>query len=230
MSRYDLKNSKDWYDPGSLELMYRLANEFGASFLSSTVSRLVIDANRRLQTKVSKKDTFYSCALKRDVLVEDEHGERLVPIPFNRRHYSAIEERRRWNDFVKPYLKRGTEMAQALYRRHGCVLLIQVHSFYVSYNGKIRTVDIDVISDTARPLLENFLSCMHGETSLMIGDNQPWSMKDADGGIFDELQRKEGHIVFGIDVNNKHLKTSSSIKKITRIIANALRKSGILNV
>lgn len=229
MSRYDLKYSKDWYDPGSLDLMRLLADEFDASFLISTVSRLVIDANRRLQSKISDKDTFYSCALKRDVLIEDEYGERLVPIPFNRRHYSIAEERRRWNDFVKPYLERGTEMAQALYRRHGRVLLIQMHSFYPSYNGKVRTVDIDIISDTARPLFENFLSCMRTKTPLTIGDNQPWSMKDADGGIFDELQRKERHIVFGIDVNNKHLKTPSSIKKIARIIAGALRKSGILD-
>lgn len=229
MSRYDLQHSKDWHDPDSLELMRLLADTFGASFLASTVSRLVIDANRRLQTAVSSKDTFYSCALKRDVLVEDEQGERLEPIPFNRTHYSIAEERRRWNNFVKPYLVRGTEMANTLYQRHGRVLLIQIHSFYPFYNGRVRTIDIDVISDTARPLLNDFLHYLYKETSLAIGDNQPWSMKDADGGIFDELQRKEGHIVFGIDVNNKHLKTSSSIKKIARIIAGALRKSDIFD-
>lgn len=222
LSAYQLRHSKDWNDPGALELAKEFVRRFDASFLYSSVSRLVIDANRRLDAHTDKSDTFYSCALKRDLLIEDVEGERLIPIPGNRDVNGFREERRRWTKYVEPYQKMGERMSGSLIAIHGRTIVIQIHSFYPSYNGIARTVDIDIVSDTARDALEPIFSVLQNQQSYRIGDNHPWGMKDVDGGIFDSLQRKKNILVFGIDVNNKHLSDDVGIHSIAALIGRAI--------
>ena len=219
----DLKNSKDWNDPGSYDLMRLLAEHFQASFLTANFSRLVIDANRRLDATTAHKDTFYSCALKQNVLVETESGEHLVPIPGNVVKNGVAEEKRRWNAFVRPYQEKGIELAKKILSAHDQCILVQIHSFYPTYNGKLRTVDIDVVSDVARPSLSPLISALKKQKDYKIGDNKPWGMKDVDGGIFDSLQKRPSYTVFAFDVNNKNLGKKTDIKAVSGVITQALK-------
>lgn len=177
----NLKHAKDLFDPGSLKLALCLAKDLNASILYTRFSRLLIDANRFLGVKTNYNNAYHAPALKTELLIEDEDGERLIPIPGNQVANHNMEEKLRWDKYVKPYYQEIDRLTKQLTNKFSQVYIFQIHSFYPQYNGDIRKIDIGVIHDKL-PLAKKLIHSMRNATKLCIGNNEPWGMKAVGGG------------------------------------------------
>jgi predicted N-formylglutamate amidohydrolase len=227
LTKEQLMNSKDWYDPGSLGIMRGLEKKIGASYIYSDVSRLVIDYNRRIDASNKYENSFHSCPFKRDVLVEIDGEDEVVQIPdnvFTNKKNFLKEERRRFNKYVIPYQKDGLAIANKIIKLHedGCVFLI--HSFYPKYNGYKRTEDIGVLFESSNKKAKKIITSLRKNSSLKIGANKPWSFKDADKSIFYQIEEEMDNVdLIVFDINNKHLQNKRDIKKMVNLIAKSLK-------
>jgi predicted N-formylglutamate amidohydrolase len=221
VSRKVLQQAKDLYDPGALELMRALATDFQASFIYAHVSRLVIDYNRRLDTKLKAKNAFHAPALKTEILVGTGNQEQRIILPLNRDAVGA-EEQKRHKQFVRPYQQQADRMIKQLLHQHDHVYIISVHSFYPFYNGQKRTVDIDVLYDRSyfgKKLIQQ-LRAQHSHYG--IAANKPWSLKDAQGGILNAWQLHPNVSLVAIDVKNDLLLKVVAFSGIRELVRKSL--------
>lgn len=222
LTRSQLKNAKDLFDPGSLAVSRLVTQDLQASLLYANFSRLVVDANRRLDMKGVGNNKHHAPALKTEVVVEMEGHEHTIPIPMNAVTPSKFEKER-FSKLVQPFMKVGIAHMQRLQNQFGHATLVSLHSFYPVYNGHARTTDIDVLFDVSKKNGEKLLKAIRSSTNLVVHANEPWSLKDADGGVFNAVQNLSNCDLLAIDVNNKHLKTTTGIKRISRIIGRSLQ-------
>lgn len=226
MCEVDLQNSKDLFDPGSKEVTELLAKKLNASALYADFSRLVIDCNRRLDAVTKNDNTYHSCALKRELLVEDMEGERMLQIPKNCIDCSddfAKEELERYGRYAVPYIQTAHDLVRNMRKKHEKSYLVQIHSFFPTYNGDERTVDISVLYDRSESTAQRVIDHLRGRTDLYVAGNDPWDMRDTDGVVFTEADKSEDVEIIAFDVNNKHLRDKEGIKKISNLICDALR-------
>ena len=228
LSISELENCKDLYDPGAAEITQILAKELGANALVADISRLVIDYNRKLNSKTKNNNKHHSCALKTELLVEENGVEKMVKIPGNistNDNKFEAEEQERYTEYVMPYINEGYVVIEKLRKKHKKTYVMQIHSFYPKYNGEERTVDIGVLyypekSANAEKLLNN----LQEKTDLCVAGNRPWSMQDIDGVVFEEVEKMQDVEVIGFDINNKHLKTKKGIEKIVKLLLSAIQE------
>ncbi len=219
-------HAKDLYDPGARALTEVLSDIFHASALYADVSRLVIDYNRRLNAATKNNNTFHAGALKTELLVEKNGTDHLIKIPkniFPDQQAFEKEEKQRYETYVTPYIERAYDIVDTLHKKHKKIYIVQIHSFFPIYNDIERNVDIAVLYDQAEETAHRIMADMRQRTPLIIADNNPWSMKDTDGAVFEKIYNMDNVDVVTFDVNNKHLKTQNDIQKISRLIADTLR-------
>ncbi len=230
LSRKDLKFSKDFYDSGSFELMKKINQKIDCSYIYANVSRLVIDYNRRLDAVNKYKNSFHSCPLKRDVLVERNGKDELINIPtntFKNKKDFLQEELKRYKEYATPYIKDGYMLIDRMRNIHKKSYVIMIHSFFPQYNGKTRSVDIGVLYGTSQIARETIKS-LKDNSSFVIGDNKPWRLQDADGSVFYKVEDMKDVELIVFDVNNKHLQTQKEINQMAHLIVDALQESGVL--
>ena len=186
-------------------------------------SRLVIDPNPRLEAITNNKNSYHASALKTQLICEINKKEVLVDIPCNIVNDTAVEEKRRWDIFVRPYESRVEEIVSKVLSHKKKVFIIQIHSFYPVYNGDIRKVDIGVIHND-NVYAKEIIEVLKKETNLVIGDNQPWGMAAVDGGIMKPFMSNNDITVIAFDINNKHLNTAGGIKNIRNMLSIAFKQ------
>lgn len=231
LSYDDLSHSKDLYDPGSREMTMYLEDQLQSSALYADVSRLVIDYNRRLNALTKHNNTYHSCPLKTELLVEKNGCENMMHIPrniFASEDDFDQEEKMRYEKYAIPYINTAYNVLDELRNKHKKTYIVQVHSFFPRYNGQDRSVDIGVLYDQAEEPAERIVKYLKGHTSLLVAGNDPWSMKDTDGVVFDQVYDMEDVEVIAFDVNNKHLKTKEGIEKMSQLILGAIRSELIV--
>ena len=120
------------WDPGALPLARALAARTGAPLFTGTVSRLVVDLNRR------ESDP--------DVVPARSFG---LEVPGNQGLDPAERERRlaTWHRPFREAVRGAVEQAM---HDHGAVLQLSVHSFTPVLDGVIRGVEVGVLHDPAR--------------------------------------------------------------------------------
>lgn len=231
LTRKELNNAKDLYDPGSLDIMKNLQKKINASYIYSNVSRLVIDYNRRMDANNKYKDTFYSCPLKLEVLVEKNGKDELVKIPVNTFASESDflrEEVRRYEEYSKPYAEDGYKIIDKMRKEHDKNYVIMFHSFYPKYNGDIRKIDLAVLYGSSAVLGKKVSKSLRSMTDLNVGDNKPWHFKDADGSVFYKTEDMDDVELIIFEVNNKHLQTKTGVNKITNLIYKSLKEVEIV--
>jgi predicted N-formylglutamate amidohydrolase len=225
LSRSERQGAKDLYDPGSLAVLRILEKKLDASYLYANISRLVIDCNRILDGKNRGKNTFHSGALKKQLLTDCGDGEKTITIPGNSfadEKKFLQEEKIRYGKYADPYKEAGCLLTDKILKIHQKALIVMIHSFFPVYNGEKRKVDIGVLYDKSKKIGLKVVRSLRKNTTLNIGDNRPWKMSDADGGIFGHLQGKDEVGLLAFDINNKHLKSKKDIEKIAKLIYQAL--------
>ncbi|MBV9329987.1 MAG: DUF1244 domain-containing protein [Alphaproteobacteria bacterium] len=149
-------NSHIAYDIGAADVTRRLAQHFGAPAVLASWSRLLIDLNRGAQ----------------DPTLVMRISDRRV-IPGNARIKEAeVEARRRL--FHEPYHKAIEDQIAAARHLGKVPVLISVHSFTPSWNGRDRPWDVAVLSDRDRRLADPLLQALR-ECGFRTGDNEPYS-------------------------------------------------------
>jgi predicted N-formylglutamate amidohydrolase len=218
----ELRGAKDLYDPGSEQLTRMLAEKLGASILLATTSRLVIDYNRRLDMQGVAGNAYHAPALKTELLTELEGKEKIVPIVPNQKK-SAQLAAMRYKQYVQPYQTAGIACAQRLVATYGHCLVLSVHSFYPVYRGEVRKTDIDVLYDVAVREGKEFAQTVKKQTSLVVAENNPWGMRDVDGGVFKSLQMVPGVTLLAVDINNRLLQSHRAVQALVRVLVPAMR-------
>ena len=226
LSQSELENAKDLYDPGSREMTEYLSKNLNSSALYSDVSRLVIDCNRKINAATKNKNTFHSCPLKTELIVENNGEECMVSIPENVFEDKGIfdqEEKIRYERYVVPYVNSVYDVLDKLRKKHKKTYIVQMHSFFPVYNGSERSVDIAVLYDEAEESANRIIESLRGKTDLVVAGNDPWSMKDTDGAVFEKVYDMDDVELIAFDVNNKHLKTREGIQSVSNLIFETLR-------
>lgn len=213
LSETELANCKDQYDPGALDLAKELAAKFRASLVWTDLSRLVIDANRHFDAPGKNRNSFHSCLLKKELLVERDGKDVLIPIPHNQT-LGEKEERELYETVCIPYQREMLRMVEELKQNHEHVYVISVHSFFPMYNGNIRTVDIDVMGYIHPEVATTLRDEIRKRSSYNTEIDTPWGVRDVDGGALHVLQNEKDITVFAFDVKNDNLQSAADISKM----------------
>ncbi len=219
----DLKNCKDLYDPGALSLMRTLATHFNASHLYADLSRLVIDVNRHFDAPSKSANGFHASLVKTEILTERDGIEVKVPIPHNQ-HIPETEERALYDNICVPYQNELIRMVNELKQQHDHVFIISIHSFFPSYAGQVRTVDIDVmgyIPPDVAPLAAGAIRTSHPTYNTAI--DQPWSAQSVDGGVFFILKNTPDITTLFFDIKNDNLTNDADIAQCAKAITSGIR-------
>lgn len=225
----ELIGAKDLFDPGSLALAKQMQIDLQCGLLYSNVSRLVIDANRRLDMKNVGQDLHHVPALKSEVLAEVGGIEKKVKIPANVRGNFQLEERKRYAEYVSPYFEAGMSYINELLKRHGQVFVVPIHSFYPVYNGDVRNVDIDILFDSSVMVGDFIFKELRQQKQVRVAKNIPWGLKDVDGGVFNAVQKLNNVHLTGFDINNASLRSKHAIDEMANILSLALRNASQLS-
>ena len=147
------------WDPGALGVARHLAEQLDAPLVRATVSRLVVDCNRRLDAPdliVSEAD---SIAVPGNRISEEERRVRIAMIhePFHAALGRLIEDR----------LAAGRPTA-----------LVSVHSFTPVLHGLARPWAVGIIFGDDRRLADPLITGLKDDRSRVVGVNEPYSPAD----------------------------------------------------
>lgn len=150
-------------DLGAAELTTGLAGRLGAPAVLARFSRLLVDANRRLDDPTLFRDVAEGRSVHLNAALD------------------RSERDRRIEGFYKPYHRAALELAHAVEGP----LLLSVHTFTPSYEGQPRAMELGVLfEDHPAPsaLLRARLAARGYDARL----NEPWSGLD---GLVESVQR-----------------------------------------
>lgn len=160
------------WDIGALELSRQLSQRLDAPLFHATLSRLLLDVNRRPDAH--------------DAIVGISED---IVIPGNRTLDDAERDHRR--DWIyRPYHAAIEAMIAQRIADARPVGVVAVHSFTPVYRGRSRPWQIGVLSQRDRRMADAMLDALRGDAGLQIGDtigdNQPYAPTD---GVYHTLER-----------------------------------------
>ena len=198
LDRAELEKHIGW-DIGARSLTEALASHFDARAVLAGVSRLVIDCNRDLSDH--------------DLILAQSHG---VRVPGNAA-IDAAEREHRVRNFYTPY----HDAVDAVLSAQPTALLLSVHSFTPSLNGRDRRFDIGVLFDMFADEAESVGEAL-ARNALKVRYNEPYS--GLDGLIFSARTHGIRHRVryIEIEVNNRLLRDASGCAAVAAPLARAL--------
>jgi predicted N-formylglutamate amidohydrolase len=191
--RDDLLASHRGWDAGTLKLARSLAKGLGATPITSTVTRLLVDLNR------------------------SAHNPRVfsqVTRSLSREERVSLLER-----FHRPHWDRVLAAASRGVANNGLALHLGVHSFTPELDGKIRTPDLALLYDPSRPLELELATLWADALSEALPDrevrrNNPY--RGAADGLTSALRRRFAatrYIGLEIEVNQKHVGEDGTFPK-----------------
>ena len=148
------------WDIGAAALARRLADALDAFLVIQTYSRLAIDCNRPPHSPSSIAPISES-----------------TPIPGNQ-HVGPADADARRRQIFQPYHDRiGAELdARNVLGRP--TILVALHSFTREFKGESRPWHVGVLYNRDAQLARILLALFRGESGLVVGDNQPYSVSD----------------------------------------------------
>lgn len=155
----DLERHIAW-DPGALAVAHVMMSELDAPLAFSTVSRLVIDCNRPLDSA--------------QLIVAESEGTR---VPGNE-DLSADARAKRIAAVYDPY---HDSVDALLARRDGAgkaSALVSVHSFTPTFAGKARPWHVGIVFGRDRRLSDPVLAGLREDGTFVVGENEPYSPAD----------------------------------------------------
>jgi predicted N-formylglutamate amidohydrolase len=155
----ELQRHISW-DIGIGAVSTRLADTLGAHMIAQAYSRLVIDCNRPLH--VPSSIPFISEATR---------------IPGNEGLTAAARLARRQAIF-DPYHQRVAEIIEARIARGQPTILLAMHSFTPIYAGIARPWHIGTLYEHDTRLPHLLLKALRAESGLVVGDNEPYAVRE----------------------------------------------------
>lgn len=151
------------WDPGAAAVAARLGRLLGATVVRSGFSRLVIDPNRALDDPTSIP-----------VIGED------VVVPGNR-DLTPARRAARAEAVFHPYHD-AVSTAVGMHMRDGRTpVLLPVHTFTPAFKGRERPWDCGVLWNEDGRLARPLIAALAREPGLRVGDNKPYTGRNAHG-------------------------------------------------
>jgi predicted N-formylglutamate amidohydrolase len=200
----DVLHSHAALDIGANDLAQAISRLLDAPLVSTTVSRLVYDCNRRSDAidAIPKKSEIYQ-------------------IPSNQ-NLSDAEVRDR---FEKYYLPFETAISNRLAEFSAPALLVTIHSFTPVYHGETRKVDIGIISDRDSRLSDQMVKLASDQTTLSVEANMPYGPEDGVTHTLGLHGNKNGLLNAMIEVKNDLLGSVEKCQEIALILATLISAS-----
>ncbi len=200
-----LKQHIAW-DIGAAALTYSLSELLDAPAILAGFSRLFIDANRALDVHGLSHG---------NAIPEYSDG---IPIPGNMGLCSfarALREKiayRPFHDAVGTFLD-GTKGVRRPLR------LLNIHSFTPQIQGVSRPWQLGVLWQRDARLALPLMELLRRNTTINIGDNQPYSAKIHHGQIFECYGEKRGLPYVVLELRNNEIDSQDKIQHMSKVIS-----------
>ena len=196
----DLRRHIGW-DIGAWAVVRALLQHVDSAAVSFAYSRLLIDCNR--------------APSDHDLILPESDG---TPVPGNRGLTDA-ERQRRVREFYDPYHAAVDRIVRD--RADASRLLLSVHSFTPTLDGKERPFDVGVLFDDHEDLAHEFGQRL-AHTGYRVRDNEPYS--GYAGLIFSARRhgRQHGLPYLEIEMNNALLSTPAGVADMGRRLGRVL--------
>lgn len=192
------------WDPGALEVTENLARLFNATAVCGTISRLIYDLNRA-------PDAIDAMPAKSEVF----------DIPGNK-DLSAEEKHRRVNSYYRPFQQTLENEIKSSRRPP---VLVTIHSFTPTYNGKPRQVEFGILNDRDTRFSDVMLSIATRHTTLDTQRNEPYGPEHGVTHTLIEHGLKNGLLNVMIEIRNDHLQTAQQCKELAKSLAGWLEEA-----
>ncbi len=203
LDRADLARHIAW-DIGAAEVTRRLSGLLDATAVLSGFSRLVIDANRRVEVASS--------------IPPISDG---TEVPGNR-HLSDAERRARREQLFAPYHAACARLIEAKLATGRPPALVFLHSFTPVIAGEERWMEVGILWDRdprlPRPLVEAFRA-----RGIPTGDNEPYSGRSVEDYSLHVHGDRRGlpHVL--IELRQDLIDTAAGAERWARLLAEVLR-------
>jgi predicted N-formylglutamate amidohydrolase len=181
------------WDIGAAAIAEELNRQVGAPAVLSAASRLIVDCNRDLSDS--------------DLIAAESHG---VLIPGN-----AVVDTRQRAERLERYYAPYHDAVDAELVHHPDAVLLSVHSFTPSLNGRERPFDVGVLFDDFEDVAGRLARDLRA-SGLTVRLNEPYSALD--GLIFSARTHGRRHDLryFELEVNNRLLRHDADIRRVAR--------------
>jgi predicted N-formylglutamate amidohydrolase len=197
------------WDPGAAPLTLGLAARLGGPAILQRYSRLVIDCNRM----PTLPDAI--TALSEDTAVP---GNQNLDDAARQQRIDAI-----WT----PFHDAVDQLIDARLAKGRPSLLVTLHSFTPVYRGISRPWHVGIISTGDRSLAEPMLAALRRDSTLVVGDDQPYSARDNVDYTIRRHAFDKGLPHVMIEVRNDLLRSPAEIAAWVDRLANALTESAL---
>jgi predicted N-formylglutamate amidohydrolase len=200
-----LRASHRGWDPGALALARVLARELGAPLFAARITRLLVDLNR------AEDNPAVFSELTR-ALPADVRADLLA----------------RWH---RPHRTRVVTAIDRLVGRGRAVVHVAVHSFTPVLDGVVRTADIGLLYDPARPreraLATSWRAALAAcDPSLRVRANYPY--RGTSDGLTRALRRRHGDRVYAgieLEVNQRLVADRRRFAALQSAVARSLARA-----
>jgi len=183
-------------DIGAGAVANALAENLGATAVICQYSRLIVDCNRELVDD----SAFLECSDS-------------VDVPGNH-DLQESEKERRASEIYWPYHNAIKDQIVRL-KKHGIdPVVISIHSFTPVINGNDREWEIGVLWDKDSVTAEIFLTKLV-ESGYLVGDNKPYSGKDAEDFTIDFHAESDGLPHVGIEISQNLINHDDGVKRVS---------------
>jgi predicted N-formylglutamate amidohydrolase len=203
LSAEDLGRHIAW-DLGAAAVAVKLAARLDAFLIMQTYSRLVIDCNRPPGSPQSI------------IRVSEQ-----TPIPGNE-SLSADEALAREREVFRPYHDRMRTELDMRDARHRRTILIAVHSFTPRFHEQQRPWHAGILYNRDRRLADALLRELRADDSLIIGDNEPYSVGDETDFTIPEHGERRGFPHVGIEMRQDLITAEAGQDEWAERLARAL--------
>jgi predicted N-formylglutamate amidohydrolase len=193
------------WDIGAADAARHLARTFLAPLILGTYSRLVIDLNRQIDDPSS---------------IPEISDETTVPANVN---LSAGDRATRVEALHAPY-HAVVDAALGRLRRHGAVpAVISVHTCTPVFKGFERPWQIGVLWNRDPRIAVPLIEALSARGDLIVGDNQPYSGRDAQGYTVKQHAERHGFPAVALEIRQDLVDTHHGAAHWAGIVAQALR-------
>lgn len=191
-------------DIGAASLTEKLAARFDGPAVLAGYSRLVIDCNREPEDHTSIR----------------EISEGMV-IPGNRR-LSAEDRERRIRAIFEPYHQAVAAQLDAFDARGVAPVFLAVHSFTPRFRNVSRPWHVGILSNRDRRIADPLIAALSADSSLVVGDNEPYSALHFAGYTVDAHAVKRGLASVMIEVRQDLIAHEDGVERWAGLLYDAL--------
>lgn len=192
------------WDIGIEDVTRRVADKLSATAIYARFSRLLIDANRY------PEDMALTPAVSDGIL-----------IPANKKILDE-EKGHRIATYFQPYHDAVERLLNKKIYEHRSPLLISMHSFTPIMNDFERPWHIGVLWDRDQRIADPMLEILRRNSSLVVGDNEPYSARDPLGYTMSAHGMDRGVPNVAIEIRQDLIDTHHGAEEWACIIADAV--------